>query len=68
MVKISNPTIIGITERKIDNSINDSEISSNGYCANWRNRNRKAGGAVCYVTNKIYYKLNNFKRNRKYLY
>ena len=46
MVKISNPTIIGITETKIDNSINDSEISSNGYCANWRNRNRKAGGAV----------------------
>ena len=49
IVKISNATIIGVIETKIDNSINDSEISSDGYCANWRNRNRKAGGAVCYV-------------------
>ena len=34
IVKISNATIIGIIETKIDNSINDSEISSDGYCAN----------------------------------
>ena len=32
MVKISNPTVIGIVETKLDNSIGDSEISINGYC------------------------------------
>ena len=55
MVKISNPTVIGIVETKLDNSIGNSEISINGYCAIWRDRNRKGGGVICYVTNKIWY-------------
>ena len=33
IVKISNPTVIGITETKLDNSIGGSEISIDGYCA-----------------------------------
>ena len=32
-VKISNPTVISITETKLDNSIGDSEISIDGYYA-----------------------------------
>ena len=32
-VKISNPTVISITETKLDNSVGDSEISIDGYCA-----------------------------------
>ena len=30
IVKISNPTVIGITETKLDNLIGDSEISTDG--------------------------------------
>ena len=48
IVKISNPTIIGITETKLDNSIGDSEISIDGYCAIRRDRNRKGGGVICH--------------------
>ena len=33
MVKTTNPTVIGITETKLDNSIDDSAISIDGYCA-----------------------------------
>ena len=33
IVKIANPTVIGITETKLDNSIGDSEFSIDGYCA-----------------------------------
>ena len=55
IVKKANPTVIGITETKLDDSIGDSEISIDGYCAIWRDRNRKGGGVICYVTNKICY-------------
>ena len=55
IVKISNPTVIGITETKLDNSIGDSEISIDGYCAIRRDRNSKRGGVIIYVTNKICY-------------
>ena len=33
IVKISNPTVVGITETKIDSSISDSEISIGEDCA-----------------------------------
>ena len=59
IVKISNPTVIGITETKLDSSIKHSEISIDGYCAIRRDRNRKGGGVICYVTNKICYNTKN---------
>ena len=59
MVKTSNPTVIGITETKLDNSIDDSAISIDRYCAIRRDRNRKGGGLICYVTNKICYNTKN---------
>ena len=52
-MKISNPTVSDITETKIDNSISDSEISINGYCAKQCDQNRNGGGIICYVTNRI---------------
>ena len=55
IVKIANPTVIGITETKLDNSIGDSEFSIDGYCAIWHDWNRKGRGVICYVTNKICY-------------
>ena len=59
MVKTSNPTVIGITETKLDNSIDDSAISIDRYCAIRRDRNRKGGGLICYVINKICYNTKN---------
>ena len=53
--KISNPTVIGVTKMKLHNSIGDSEISTDGYCAIQCDQNRKGGGVICYVTNKICY-------------
>ena len=59
IVKTSSPTVIGITKTKIDNTINDSEISIDGYWAIRHDQNRKGGGVVCYVTNNIYYNTKN---------
>ena len=58
-VKISNPTVISITETKLDNSIGDSEISIDGYYAIWRDQNKNIGGVICYVTNKVCYSTKN---------
>ena len=33
----------------------DLEISIDGYCAIRRDRNRKGGSVICYVTNMIFY-------------
>ena len=55
VVKISNLTVIGITETKLDNSTGDSEISIDKNCAIRCDQNRKDGGVICYVTNKICY-------------
>ena len=59
IVKISNPTVISITETKLDNSIDDSETSIDGYCAIRCDRNARGGGVICYVTNKICYNTKN---------
>ena len=62
-VKISKPTVMGIAETKLDNSIRDSEISNEEYCAIWCDQNRKGGDVVCHVTNKICYNTENFISN-----
>ena len=59
IVKISSATVIGITDTKLDNSIDDSEISIDGYCAIRRDRNRKGGGVIYYFTKKICYNTKN---------
>ena len=51
-MKISNPTVIGIIETKIDSLISDSEVSIDRYCVIPRDRNRKGWSLICYVTNK----------------
>ena len=63
IVKISNPTVIGITETKLDNLIGDSETSIYGYCAIRCDRNRKDEGVICYITNKICYNTKTFISN-----
>ena len=50
-VKASNATDVGITESKLYNSRNDREICIEGYKIFRRDRNRKGGGVLCYVSN-----------------
>ena len=46
--KVSNAAVIGITETKLDNSVNDSEISIAGYKVIRNDRNRHGGGCLLY--------------------
>ena len=48
-VKASNATLVGITESKLDKSINHCEISIGRYNITKRDRNRKRGGVACYA-------------------
>ena len=59
LVKASNATVVGITESKLDDSINDCEICIEGYSIIRRDRNRKGGSLVCYVNNKICFNAKN---------
>ena len=49
----SNPTIIGITESKLDQTILDSEICIDGYSIFRSDRTRNGGGVVMYVNKNI---------------
>ena len=53
IVKIPNPTVIGITKTKLGNLAGDSEFSIDRYCAIQRDQNRSGGGIICYVTNRF---------------
>ena len=64
IVKTSKPMVIGITETKLDISIGGSEIPIDGYCAIRRDQNRKGGGVICYVTNRIFYNTKNCISNK----
>ena len=59
LVKASNATVVGITESKLDDSINDCEICIEGYNIIRRDRNREGGGLVYYVSNKICFNAKN---------
>ena len=53
MAKLSNATVIGIMESKLDNCILDSEIELDNYQILRCDRNRKGRGVTCYVRNDI---------------
>ena len=55
IAKLSNASVIGITESKLDESVSDSEISIQGYDVVRNDRNRHGGGVVCYVKNNLSY-------------
>ena len=54
LVKASKATLAGITESKLDGSINACKICIEGYNIIRRDRNRKGGGVVCYGSNKMW--------------
>ena len=47
LVKASNAMVVGITELKLDDSINNCEICTEGYNIIRYDWNRKGGGVVC---------------------
>ena len=52
-VKASNATGVEVTEPEQHNSINNREISIEEYNIIRLDQNRKGGGVICYVSNKI---------------
>ena len=52
-LKASNTMVVGITELKLDDSINNCEICIEGYDIIRCDHSRKSRGIVCYVSNKI---------------
>ena len=59
LVKTSNAMVVVITELKVDDSINNCETCIEGYNIIRHHRNRKGGGVVCYVNNKICFNVKN---------
>ena len=55
IAKISNAVVIDITNSKLDNLINNSEVSIGGYGVIWRDQNMKGRGVVCYICINIRY-------------
>ena len=51
--------VIGITESKLDNSINDNEVQINGYSIIRNDRNRNGGGVACYIREDLYFNSKN---------
>ena len=50
---ITKASVIGISESKLDNSIEDKEIDIAGYSILRCDRNRHGGGVVCYIKNEL---------------
>ena len=55
IAELSNATVIGITESKLDNCIPYPDIQIDNYQILRRDRNRKGGGVACYVGNDLSY-------------
>ena len=59
IAKEINPSIIGLTETKIDNNVNDEEIKIPGYNVERADRDRRGGGVACYIRNDLSYNVRN---------
>ena len=49
----SNISVLGITETKLDNTVNNEEVEIDSYNLIRSDRNRKGGGIACYIKNSI---------------
>ena len=59
IAKEMNPSVIGLTETKIDSSVNDEEIHINGYTLERSDRDRRGGGVACYIRSDLSYNVRN---------
>ena len=51
----SKASVFGITETKLDASINNEELNIDGYSIIRNDRNRHGGGVACYIKDDISY-------------
>ena len=47
------PSVLGITESKLDSSVTNIEVNINGYSISKNDRNRHGGCVACYVKNDL---------------
>ena len=51
VAKLTNATVIGLSETKLDNAVLSSELEIEGYGLVRSDRSRRGGGAACFVKN-----------------
>ena len=55
IVKLTNATVIGLSEAKLDNTVLSIELEIEGYDLLRSDRSRRGGGVACFVKNSISY-------------
>ena len=60
ITKNTNSAVIGLSETKLDKTIFDSEVSIQNYSFIRKDRNRKGGGAACYIRSDICFNSQNY--------
>ena len=55
IAKLTNATVIGLSETKLDNAVLSSELEIKGYDLVRSDRSRRGGGVACFVKNSISY-------------
>ena len=58
-VKKQSIAVLGVTESKLDSSINDSELKIEGYELLRCDRNRHGGGVACYISKSLCFNIKN---------
>ena len=54
----TKPTIFGVSESKLDDTVSDNEIHIDGYVIIRSDRNRHGGGVACYIKEDICFNVN----------
>ena len=60
IAKLSEATVIGISESKLDDSVLSSEIQIENYDLIRSDRNRHGGGVACFIRNDLSYNTKSF--------
>ena len=69
IAKLTNATVIGLSETKLDNIGLSSELEIEGYDLVRSERSRRGGGVACFVKNSVSYSQRpNFCINTEYFY
>ena len=60
IAKLSEATVIGISESKLDDSVLSSEIQIENYELLRSDSNRHGGGVACFIRNDLFYNTKSF--------
>ena len=55
IAKLTNATVIGLSETKLDNAVWSSELEIEGYDLVRSDRSRRGGDVACFVKNSVSY-------------